>query len=120
QYPVGYYAFGYDKFFGTSVMCPLTSFTCVRDSLVQFQALNEPALTVFDRGKRTSVSLTASGGTQALTYSVTGSYSDEIGGLALPQLEIDRFRARFNREPPDWMQRPHHLQQWAVASNITA
>lgn len=121
QYPTGYYRWGHQ--FDTNDpprFCVLLDVTCAPDSLVQFQALNNPALTVLGRGHRTGLSLTASGGAQGLTYSVTGTYSTETGLLRLPAFEAARFRTVFSREAPDWMQRPHQLQTWSVTSAVRA
>ena len=79
---------------------------------MRFQALNDPGADhVRQRAAHRRCRSTASGGSQALTYSVTGSYSDETGLLTLPAFEVERFRTRFNREPPDWMRRPHQFEQ---------
>lgn len=121
RYPDGYYRFGHIPEFGdVNIFCPLVEVRCVQDSLVRFQALNDPSLSMLGKGHRNAFSLTASGGGQALTYRVTGSYSDEVGLLQLPGFEADRFRARFNRDAPDWMQKPHRLENWSVASSVTA
>ncbi len=87
---------------------------------MRFQALNEPSLTLLGRGDRTQLSLTASGGTQALQFRLTGTYEDEVGLLQMPGFEVERFRTRFGRAAPDWMQRPHHYTTWDVSSNLTA
>jgi TonB-linked SusC/RagA family outer membrane protein len=120
QYPMGYYRWGHDQFLNLPQFCTLVNRLCIQDSLVLFQALNDPTLTVLGQGHRTGLSLTASGGSKTLTYSVTGSYSNEIGLLTLPSFEADRFQATFNRAASDWMQRPHQLKEWSVTSNVTA
>lgn len=125
RYPTGYYRWGHDTLVVyddplTSFYCTLLVYSCTQDSLVQFQALNEPALTVLGRGTNTALSLTASGGAQALSYSLTGSYGNETGLLALPSYEIERFRTAHNRAPPDWMQRPLQYTNWSVSSAVTA
>lgn len=122
QWPTGYYSFCHAAYRDAKEFCTASKLVgpYVSDSLVSFQALNEPALTVLGHGQITGLSLTTSGGTQALLYSITGSYNDEIGLLTLPDFEIDRFRKTFNQEPPDWMVRPHHYENWNVTSNVTA
>jgi TonB-dependent SusC/RagA subfamily outer membrane receptor len=93
---------------------------CQGDSLVTFQILNDPALTVLDQGHRTALTLGASGGNQAFTYAVTGSYGDELGLPKLPDYEVAQYQARTSASPPDWMRRPQHLQRWGVTSQVTA
>ncbi len=121
-YPTGLYRWGHDAGTGTgpgpAQLCPLFVPTCVVDSVVARQVLNDPALSPFDHGDRTQVSLTASGGTPSVSYSITGTYGKETGLLRLPALEVARFRTTFNREPDDWMQRPHELTAWSVASLV--
>ena len=110
------------------VFCPINdrvggsagSPTCLADSVVTFQMLNDPALTVLDQGTRTAVTLGVSGGSQALTYSVTGSFRDEVGLVKLPGYESARYLAEEGGRPPDWMQRPQNLTQWGAASRLTA
>lgn len=117
-YPTGFYRWGHDAGSGIAQLCPLFVSTCARDSVVARQVLTDPALTPFDHGQRTNFSLTASGGTPSVSYSVTGTYGKETGLLRLPALEVMRFRSTFNREPEDWMQRPHELTTWSVASLV--
>ena len=93
---------------------------CVLDSLVTFQMLNDPALTVLNRGSRTGVTLGVSGGSTALTYNLTGSYSDEVGLVELPAYEAERYQARHGAAPPDWVRRPHNFTRWGATSRITA
>ncbi len=121
RYQEGYYRFGRVQELGdATVFCPLIEVRCTQDSLVRFQALNDPNLTILGKGTRNAFSLTASGGSQALTYSLTGSYDDEVGLLQLPGFEAERFRNRFNRDAPDWMKKPHHLKKWSVMSSVRA
>ncbi len=123
RFPDGYYRWGRRwGGGGTPILCTITDSICEPepDSLVRYQALNDPDATVLGQGHSTSLSLTASGGTQALTYSITGTYGNDVGLLTLPAFEQDRFRAAFNRDAPDWMTRPHHLTTWSVASNVQA
>src|SRR6476646_8843557 len=105
RYADGFYRWGSSDVNNNAVLCGhLSDPRCQRqDSVARFQALNDPALTPLDKGSRTSVSLTASGGTQALTYSFTGTYGTETGLLKLPDWEAARFRTRLSMEPPDWM-----------------
>jgi TonB-dependent SusC/RagA subfamily outer membrane receptor len=121
RWPEGYYRWGHVPLAGGgTVICPLIDLTCVPDSLVRFQALNDPDLTILGQGRLTTLSVTASGGNQALTYSITGTYGDETGYLRLPAFEVERFHERFNRDAPDWMRKPHRLERWSVTNNVSA
>lgn len=120
EYPEGYFRWGHSFSSSDPVLCPISDLTCVQDSLVRFQALNDPDLTVFGRGSGTSTSLGVSGGSSTLQYAVTGSVSTETGLLQLPGIEVDRFDSLHGTAPPDWMLRPHHLSQWSVTSSVSA
>lgn len=119
EYPTGYFRWGHD-YTGALRLCTLTEFECEADSLVLFQALNDPDFTVLDQGQRNEVSISVSGGGNELAYSLTGSYADEVGLLALPQFEAQRYRERNGSAPPEWMTRPHQLTSWSGTSRITA
>ena len=93
---------------------------CAADSTVQFQMLNDPDLTVLDQGNRTAATIGVSGGSQALTYNVTGSYRDELGLVKLPSYEAERYRAEQGTEVPGWMSRPQKLTRWGGSSRLQA
>jgi TonB-dependent SusC/RagA subfamily outer membrane receptor len=130
EYPELWLRWGREIFREEMIVCPVDNrstgrgedlvagYPCIGDSVSTFQILNDPDLTILDRGHRIGGSVTASGGTQTLTYSVTGSYKDEVGLVRLPTYEMERYRAAFDVAPPDWMQRPQHLTQWAVRSSV--
>lgn len=127
NYPDLVFRAGHDLYHGTSVNCPATNRyggydgqPCVGDSVVAFQLLNDPAQTVLDRGHRSALSLEVSGGTQTLTYAVTGSYEDNLGLIKLPAYEAERYRSQLNVAPPDWMLRPQHYKRWNATSQLMA
>ncbi len=121
RYPEAYFRFGHvEELANITVICPVIEVRCQQDSLVRFQMLNDPDLTIFDQGRTNAFSLTASGGNQALTFRLTTTYGTETGVLKLPAYEAELFRAQFTREAPDWMRRPHNLEKWSVSSNVTA
>lgn len=120
QFPVGLFPWGHD-YYGNTRLCVLTDFSCVADSLVHFQALNESRYSPLQHGNTTSLSLGVSGGSEALAYSITGSYGDETGILRLPDIEAARFGTLHGgAEPPDWMRRPQQLTRWSGTSRLTA
>ncbi|MBX6331023.1 MAG: SusC/RagA family TonB-linked outer membrane protein [Gemmatimonadaceae bacterium] len=121
NYPEGIYRWGASLKTSKVQLCTLTQFDCQADSVVRFQALNDPRYSVLDQGADTKVSLGVSGGTDALTYALTGSYADQTGILKLPDIEAARFRAEHGgASPPDWMQRPQQLTRWSGTSRLTA
>lgn len=128
RYPDLYLTWGHVPSTNAVVACPRIGsardgfFTrqCDADSVVAFQMLSDPELTVLDRGQRRATTVGVSGGSSALTYSLQGSYRDEIGLVRLPQFEMQRYEEMQGRAAPDWMQRPQNLTQWSVNSRILA
>ncbi|MBX6330991.1 MAG: TonB-dependent receptor [Gemmatimonadaceae bacterium] len=120
RYPMGFYRWGHD-YYGNLQLCALVERDCQADSLVQFQALNDPRYSPLAHGRNTSVSVAVSGGTDALTYSLTGSYQDETGILSLPDVEAARFATQHGgATPPEWMRRPQQNTVWSGASRLGA
>ena len=109
------------------VFCPINnrsggfgSSICQADSTVRFQMLNDRDLTVLDQGSRTAATVGVSGGSEALTYNVTGTFRDEVGLVKLPEYEAERYRNDQGSGVPDWMSRPQSLTQWGASSRLTA
>ncbi len=80
------------------------------DSVVRFQALNEPRLTSFGTGSGSELSGTVSGGVPTITYSLTASISNDVGLLKVPSLYQDFFKLVYDSAMPNWMRRPNLLQ----------
>lgn len=124
RYPDLYLRWGHRVVDNTQVMCSIAesegSYACVPDSLRSFQLLNEPDLSILTPGHRSALTLGVSGGSNALTYAVNGSYVDELGQMQLPTYEVDRFQTLHDAAPPDWMQRPQGLTRWGATSRVSA
>jgi hypothetical protein len=84
KYPDAYFRFGHDPQSSAIVRCPLVSYACQADSLVRFQALNDPNLSIFGRGNRRAVNMGVNGGSERVTYAVDGSYATEDGLIKPP------------------------------------
>lgn len=129
QYPELMLRWGEQITTGARVLCPVNNRSagtnvgvaaCIPGDIERFQLLNDPDLTVLDRGHSAGVTVGVSGGSNTLTYNVTGSYRDEVGIVTMPEYEIERFRSTRATAPPDWMRRPQNLLRWGAASRITA
>lgn len=122
QWPVNYYRFGQDPL-GLSTapngICAWNDPYCVVDSLVSFQALNDPRYSIFSHGRDQTASLTISGGVSTLQYSLTGSGAGNLGYLKLPAIEAQRY-AQFYGTVPGWMLRPDNYQTWGGNGQLTA
>ncbi|MBX6330632.1 MAG: TonB-dependent receptor [Gemmatimonadaceae bacterium] len=120
SYPVGYFGWGHNLSNNAPAFCALRDPTCMQDSLVRFQLLNTPDLTVLGHGERTAFTASVMGGTPALTYSVTGGLSDELGIIRMPDVEVTRYTNVRGVAPPSWMRRPQRYTRWNASSMITA
>ncbi|HEX6535943.1 MAG TPA: SusC/RagA family TonB-linked outer membrane protein [Gemmatimonadaceae bacterium] len=120
SYPVGLYRWGHVNGSGGAILCPRAQYNCTQDSLVAFQALDDPRMAPFGTGHETAASLSVNGGTEALQYSFTGSVNDQLGILQLPDVEADRYEKFHGEAAPSWMRRPDHLTRWSGMSRLTA
>ena len=119
SYPVSLYRWGHLVEGGGAIQCPRTNYQCIQDSLVAFQALNDPQLRPFALGHRSDATLSVSGGSQSLTYSLTGSGSHDVGLFRLPDVDVQRYQLLQGTPAPSWMRRPDQLTTWAGSSQIT-
>ena len=117
SWPANYYRFGYSDR-NNGLLCAWNDLSCHVDSLIAFQALNDPRYTVFNHGSDQSASLTISGGVSTLTYSLTGSGASDIGNLKLPAIEQQRYE-KFYGSIPGWMVRPDNYNTWGVNGSLT-
>ena len=135
DWPTNYYRFGHDitstQLYGQSYtqICYLNSDfysnvfspgACTLDSLVPYQALNDRRLTPLGTGWNQNGSLTVSGGSSALTYSLTGSASNQTGYLHLPGAVKQLFDSTHGFSAPGWMQRPDKYKTYGGQSSINA
>ncbi len=128
----GFYRFGRqpggqlsDNLLKPGMFCPPITdangyVTCQVDSLVRFQALNEPRLSTIGRGTNTRLSGTASGGVSAFTYSVTGSIANTLGLTKMPLLYQDLFRELYDSAPSVRMRRPNAMDNRQGQASFSA
>lgn len=119
SYPDSYFRFGHDPQTSAVVRCPLVDFSCAVDSLVRFQTLNDPNLTIFTGGTRRAANMGVSGGTERVTYAVEGSYATEDGFIKLPDYEAARYSRVAGEAAPDWMLRPQGYDQWSATGHVS-
>jgi hypothetical protein len=92
----------------------------VRDSLVAYQALNDPRLSPLGIGGNDNASFTVSGGNGTLSYSVTGSASNNAGYLHLPSAVAQLFDSVHGFAAPTWMKNPDVYANYGGSSSLTA
>ncbi|HXC26003.1 MAG TPA: TonB-dependent receptor plug domain-containing protein, partial [Gemmatimonadaceae bacterium] len=106
NWPSNYYRFGSGTV-DDSPFCIWTDPTCRIDSVVAYQALNDPRYSVFSHGSDQTADLTVSGGTSTLTYSVTGSGAGNVGNLTLPAIVQQEYDSAYG-PIPSYLVRPDH------------
>ncbi len=127
----GFYRFGHRPGGGgslsgaTNMLCPpitepIEYFRCSQDSLVRFQALNEPRLSTIGRGTSTRLSATASGGAKEVTYSVTGSIANTLGLTKMPPLYQDLYQQLYDSAPSARMRRPNSMDTRSGQATFSA
>jgi outer membrane receptor for ferrienterochelin and colicin len=119
KYPDSYFRFGHDPQSSAVVRCPLVAYSCQVDSLVRFQALNDPNLTIFGGGTRRAVNMGVNGGTERVTYAVDGAYTTEDGLLKLPNYEAQRYSRIAGEVAPDWMEKPQGFDEWSASGHVS-
>lgn len=121
QYPLGYYRWGTATHTGLPTICPISVSTCTADSVIAYQALNHAQYSILRPTTTTSARLGVSGGSDKLTYYVSGSLDDEGGLVALPPTEIALYQSTHDGAgPPGWMIHPQRLGRWTANSNLLA
>lgn len=92
---------------------------CTQTSLQAYQALNNPATRPYKAGLRQSYGANVSGGSDQVSYFVSGTYENEIGPFRLPKIEEDSVRA-VRGTVQDNQLRPNALEKYAVRANVNA
>lgn len=119
KYPERLHRFG--RAFGLlTTDCHVTELACELDSLVSYQALNDPYYTIVGTGRVTSQSITASGGSEMFQYSATGSAGQNRGFVKMSNYLIDRYRSLYTSSIPSWMKYPDRYDTWNGQMKVAA
>ena len=124
QYPLNYYgrvdpavdSLGLDGF--CTIQNELNG-DCTQSQLQTFQPLNNTATRPYKAGLRQMYGANVSGGSDQVSYFVSGTYENEKGPFRLPALEEDSIRAA-RGSVPDNQIRPNALEKYGVRGNVRA
>jgi TonB-linked SusC/RagA family outer membrane protein len=97
----------------------LAAGTCVQDSLQSFNLWEDPETTPLGTGQRQQYGLSTSGGSDALTYFVSGDYEKEFGVLTIPQFDRTRLDSMNVFVRQEWL-RPNALEKQNFRANLTS
>lgn len=128
-YPDKYFIFGRNPDGWTrNLDRPCTTFFNCRqrgisqiDSAVKFQSFNNSRYSPFNRGGESGISTSVSGGSQAVSYSITASTSNTSGYMKLPEFEQERARLLYGKKLPNWVTGPSDsYKTWQLTSSLSA
>jgi len=81
--------------------CPLFDAAdglCTQSSVQSYQPLNDPAVSPFRSGRQGRVGLSVAGGTDAITYFLSGNFADDQGVLPVNNSKRATFRGNFGAQ----------------------
>jgi TonB-linked SusC/RagA family outer membrane protein len=124
QYPLNYYgrvdpaldSLGFDGF--CTIQDELDG-SCTQSLLQTNQPLNNADTRPYKAGLRQSYGANVSGGSDLVTYFVSGSYTNEIGPFRLPRFEEDSIRSAFGSVPDNQI-RPNALEKYSIRTTVHA
>ncbi|GBD32685.1 TonB-dependent receptor SusC [bacterium HR33] len=122
EYPANFTAFGRRPDGTVTSSCTLILVSlgsCVQDSIVSFNVLEDPATTPISTGHRAQYGANVSGGSDVLSYFISGELEKEVGTYELPDSIQDTLRA-IRGELPDHMLRPNSVERINLRANLRA
>ena len=93
---------------------------CTQTSVQSYQPLNDPVTRPYKAGLRQQYGASVSGGSDQVTYYVSGNYENEMGAFRLPDAEFDSVAGVRGGVVPDNQRRPNGLEKFGVRANIGA
>jgi TonB-linked SusC/RagA family outer membrane protein len=95
--------------------------SCVQDSVTKFNIFEDPDASPNGHGHRQQYGLQVSGGTDAVTYYLSGEWEDETGYLKMPKFAREQLLAtRGLTELREDQERPNGLTRTSLRANVTA
>ena len=107
----------------TCLLTQVAAGTCTQDSVTSFNVLENPSTTPIGSGYRQQYNLQASGGSDQVTYFVSGLFSGQTGTLKLGDGEQQRLataRGISVGDLPDNVIRPNYLRKYGLRANLHA
>ena len=122
-YPTAYTLFGHRPATPTTArqcfLSELAAGTCVRDSLLSFNLWEDPETTPLGTGQRQQYGLSSAGGSEALTYFISGDYEKELGVYTVPPFDRQRFDSLAMPMTSQQL-RPNALEKQNVRANLSS
>jgi TonB-linked SusC/RagA family outer membrane protein len=127
SYPANYTSFRHDTSAApvraTCLLTQVAAGTCTQDSVTSFNVLENPATTPIGNGYRQQYALQASGGSDQVTYFISGLFQGQTGTMKLgsgEQQRVAALRAIRVGDLPDQVIRPNYLRKYGLRANVRA
>lgn len=124
RFPDNYWAYGRTLANDQPTNCLLPGVaagTCVQDSIVAFNPLNDPDYDMFRKRPRWQFGADVSGGSDAFRYFFSGDFAHAVGPLAMPPAERERLMLeRGVRSLPKEQLEPNAVTKTNLRANVTA
>ncbi|GBD31553.1 TonB-dependent receptor SusC [bacterium HR33] len=121
EYPTNYRAFGRllpsNAFTNNCTLVRVGNGQCVQDSILKYNPLEDPEESPISTGYRSQYGANISGGTDLLSYYLSGEYEKEVGTYRLPKRVEDSLKAVRGELPPSQI-RPNSLERVSLRSNL--
>ncbi|MEP6733835.1 MAG: SusC/RagA family TonB-linked outer membrane protein [bacterium] len=120
-YPTAFTMFGTTTA-GTKRQCFLNELAngiCTQDSLLSYNLWKDADATPLGTGQRQQYGLSASGGSDALSYFVSGDYEKELGVYTIPGFDRRRLDSTGVSIRQEWL-RPNALEKQNFRINLTS
>ncbi len=92
---------------------------CAQDEISSYQILDDPDLTPFGTGMRRQLGASVRGGTDLVTYYMSGEWEKELGPYELPDRDRQDLEERGIAIDED-IERPQNLRRASLRANVTA
>jgi TonB-linked SusC/RagA family outer membrane protein len=92
---------------------------CSQTGVEAYQGLNDPNLTPVDNGDRRQYGLSVQGGSERVSFYVSGGIEDETGPLSLPQIYREDLDA-LGIPITDEVNRPQQLERRSLRANLSS
>lgn len=118
SFPEGVFRFGTIMGFLPG-RCNITSnntHTCEVDSIVKYQALNDPYFDILANGRSSQYTTSVSGGNNNARFSITASVGDNLGVVQMSPYLKNRFQSLYGTRIPSWMERPDRLNVLSISN----
>jgi TonB-linked SusC/RagA family outer membrane protein len=103
----------------TSASASATGPACIKDSTTINNLFADPDLTMIKQGSRGQGGLQVSGGSENITYFLSGTVQNEIGPIGMPAYDLRLFDSLGVGVRKEW-KRPNALRQGSFRNNLRA